>query len=102
MALSLVSAAAIFLAGADFIVDLIRKEQEKGERMYLCEIKKPVLDALHQSGNGDVLRADNVFELKSEAVAAICKRLDGDICARCQARIFLECQDLPPFRKDGL
>ncbi|MCX5871454.1 MAG: SulP family inorganic anion transporter [Deltaproteobacteria bacterium] len=89
------------MAGADFIVDLIRKEQEKGERLYLCEIKKPVLEALHQSGNGDILRADNVFELKNEAVAAIFKRLDRDICARCQARIFLECRDLPIVKEDA-
>jgi SulP family sulfate permease len=90
------------MAGADFIVDLIRKEQEKGEKLYLCEIKKPVLEALKKSGNGDVLRADNVFELKNEAVAAIFKRLDRDICARCQARIFLECRDLPPVKEDAI
>ena len=83
------------MAGADFLVDLIRKEREKGKKLYLCEIKKPVLDALHQSGNGDILNADNVFELKSQAVTAICKRLDPDICARCQVRIFLECEGLP-------
>jgi SulP family sulfate permease len=79
------------MAGADFIIDLIKKEQEKGEKLYFCEIKRPVLDALRQGGEWDVLSADNVFELKNEAVAAIFKRLDREICARCQARIFLEC-----------
>jgi sulfate permease, SulP family len=86
------------MAGADFIVDLIKKEQEKGEKLYFCEIKKPVLDALQQSGDWDILSADNVFELKNEAVATIFKRLDGKICAGCQARIFLECRDLPPWQ----
>ena len=83
------------MAGADFIVDLIKKEQEKGKKLYFCEIKRPVLDALQQSDDWDILSADNVFELKNEAVAAIFKRLDRNICARCQARIFLECRDLP-------
>ena len=83
------------MAVADFIVDLIKKEQEKGEKLYFCEIKRPELDALQQGGEWDILSADNVFELKNEAVAAIFKRLDRDICARCQARIFLECRDLP-------
>lgn len=90
------------MAGADFIIDLIKKEQEKGERLYFCEIKKPVLDALQQGGEWDILSADNVFELKNEAVAAIFKRLDRDICARCQARIFLECRDLPPVKEDAI
>ncbi len=88
------------MAGADFIIDLIKKEQEKGEKLYFCEIKKPVLDALQQGGEWDILSADNVFELKNEAVAAIFKRLDRDICAHCQARIFLECGDLPPVIKN--
>ncbi|MBU1986173.1 MAG: SulP family inorganic anion transporter, partial [Proteobacteria bacterium] len=66
------------MAGADFIVDLIKKEQEKGEKLYFCEIKKPVLDALHKDGNGEILQADTIFELKNEAVAAICQRLDPD------------------------
>ena len=90
------------MAGADFIVDLIKKEQEKGEKLYFCEIKKPVLDALHKSGNGDVLGVDTIFELKNEAVTAIFNRLDRDICARCRARIFLECRDLPPVKEDAI
>ena len=28
------------MAGADFIIDLIKKEQKKGKRLYFCEIKK--------------------------------------------------------------
>jgi SulP family sulfate permease len=79
------------LAGADFMVDLIKKEQGQGEKLYFCELKKPVLDALHQSGSADVIGNANVFELKNEAIAAIYQRLDREICGRCQARIFLEC-----------
>lgn len=85
----------IDMAGADFLVDLIAKEQAKGEKLYFCEMKKPVLDALQQGGKGEVLQAENVFELKCEAIAAICRRLDMNICATCQARIFLECAGLP-------
>lgn len=70
-----------------------------------------MLDALHQSGAADVIGNANVFELKNEAIAAIYQRLDLEICGRCQARIFLECNrgeflscyfvDLPPFFPGG-
>ncbi len=83
------------MAGADFLVDLIQKERAKGETMYFCEMKQPVLDALQQSQYGSMLQADTIFELKTEAIAAICPQLDMNICATCHARIFWECADLP-------
>ncbi len=83
------------MAGAEFLVDLIEKERARGERLYFCEMKKPVLDALRLSGKADVLKSANIFELKCEAIAAITKRLDPAICAGCQSRIFLECAGLP-------
>jgi SulP family sulfate permease len=83
------------MAGADFLVDLIEKEQARGEKLYFCEMKKPVLDALHLSGKAGVLQADTIFELKSEAIAAIIQRLDKEVCSHCRARIFLECASMP-------
>jgi len=83
------------MAGADFLADLIRKERAKGEKLYLCEMKQPVLEALHQSQFADILQSDFIFELKSEAIAAICPQLDMGICATCSARVFWECADFP-------
>lgn len=90
------------MAGADFLVDLIEKESALGERLYFCEMKKPVIEALHVNGKADVLMADNIFELKCEAVAAIIQRLDHEICSHCQARIFLECAGLPHLAENNI
>jgi SulP family sulfate permease len=79
------------MAGADFLVDLIEKQRARGEKLFFCEMKKPVLDALRLSGKASALKSANIFELKCEAIAAITQGLDRTICAQCQAQIFLEC-----------
>jgi SulP family sulfate permease len=88
------------MAGADFLVDLIEKQRARGERLFFCEMKKPVLDALRLSGKAYALKSANIFELKCEAIAAITHDLDRAICAQCQSRIFLECVALSKGNKN--
>jgi SulP family sulfate permease len=42
------------------------------------------------------LGADHIFQTKRIAIATIFEHLDRDICARCTARVFVECQTLAP------
>lgn len=86
----------IDMAGADFLADLVKKEQEEGGKLYLYDIKKPVCEEIQQEGYLDLIGAENIFESKDEAIAEIFTRLDKDICSKCTARIFLECMRVPP------
>ncbi|MBU1737876.1 MAG: SulP family inorganic anion transporter [Proteobacteria bacterium] len=86
----------IDMAGADFLADLAGEEIEGGGHLYLYDIKKPVCEEIQQEGYLDLIGAENIFESKDEAIAEIFTRLDGSICARCRARIFLECMTLTP------
>jgi len=86
----------IDMAGANFLADLVKKEQEQGGLLYLYDIKKPVCEEIQQEGYLDLIGAENIFEAKDEAIAEIFTRLDKNICAGCTARIFLECMTLPP------
>jgi len=90
----------IDMAGADFLAELVKKEKEEGGLLYLYDIKKPVCDEIQQEGYLDLIGADNIFESKDEAIAEIFTRLDPDVCAGCNARIFLECMKLPPPREN--
>lgn len=86
----------IDMAGADFLAELVKKEQEESGLLYLYDIKKPVCDEIQQEGYLDLIGVENIFESKDEAIAEIFTRLNRDICTRCKYRIFLECMTLPP------
>lgn len=85
----------IDMAGADFLADLVKKEQEEGGKLYMYDIKKPVCEEIQQEGYLDLIGAENIFEAKDEAIAEIFTRLNKEICLKCTARIFLECLTLP-------
>ncbi len=50
------------------------------------------------AGNGGFMAElgdEQVFRDKAEAIGRIFERLDPEICARCEARIFAECATRP-------
>jgi SulP family sulfate permease len=44
----------------------------------------------------ETIGEENIFDSKTVAIRTIFDQLDRDICSRCDKRIFLECQSLPP------
>lgn len=76
-------------------------EQERRDRvalggaLYFHRPRPEVLAAWRRDGFVDRLGADHLFADKRSAIAAIVPRLDGDICARCSARVFEECARQP-------
>ena len=89
----------IDMAGADFLAALAKEQRAAGGALYLYDIKKGVCDYFQKGGYLDAIGAENIFDSKDEAIAAIFQRLDRSVCDRCTARIFLECMTLPPPRK---
>ena len=50
---------------------------------------------VENGGYLEEIGAENLFESKSDAIAGVFDRLDKDICARCEQRIFIECASAP-------
>ena len=52
------------------------------------------------AGYRDEIGRGNIFEAKDIAISSIFERLDKDICATCEQRIFVECKSLPEPEKE--
>jgi SulP family sulfate permease len=90
----------IDLAGAELLVQEARRRRRIGGRLYLYGLRAPAEEVLERSGLMPEIGEENVFRSKPDAIGGIFARLDRDICARCTARIFRECQALPPPATD--
>ncbi len=83
------------VAGADALVQEARKRKARGGDLYLINVKQGLWDSLEESGALDEIDPNNVFQSKTAAIHAIFQKLDKDVCAQCDKRIFQECQSLP-------
>jgi SulP family sulfate permease len=81
----------IDLAGAHYLAEEAENRRSQGGGLYFIRIKDTVQEQLAESGALKNIGGGNLFDSKTEAIAAIYKRLDPEICRTCQARIFREC-----------
>jgi sulfate permease, SulP family len=79
--------------GAHFLEEEAEKRRQAGGGLYFIRLKDTVYEQLDEHGVLKALGGKNMFDSKSEAIAALYKRLDYGICQQCQARIFQECDD---------
>ena len=82
----------IDLAGAEYLAEEARSRRGTGGGLYLIRAKDTVQEQLAQSGALKDIGGANLFDSKTDAIAAIYKRLDPEVCKTCNARIFRECQ----------
>ncbi len=80
------------LAGAEYLAEEARSRRAGGGGLYLIRAKDTVQEQLAQSGALKDIGGANLFDSKTDAIAAIYKRIDPEICKTCTARIFRECQ----------
>ena len=60
---------------------------------------------MESGGFMDEIGRENFFMSKTDALSAIYKKLDRDICRACPYRVFLECENdaaLPVIKQPGL
>ncbi|MBC7731699.1 MAG: SulP family inorganic anion transporter [Bacteriovorax sp.] len=76
-------------------VELAARRATGGD-LYFHRPRQPVLDLWQHVGFTRELGADHIFPSKRVALHVIFERLDRSICAHCSARVFDECQALPP------
>lgn len=84
------------VAGAELLAEEARRRRARGGGLYFYGLRESASKMLYgpafRSAFGEVAR----FTAKREAIGAIFERLDRGVCATCRARIFDECQRLPP------
>jgi SulP family sulfate permease len=83
------------LAGAELLAAEAERRRRPGGGLYLYGLKPGVCEPLTRGGYYQTIGAENTFDSKREALDHIIERLDMEICARCEVRIFLECRRLP-------
>ncbi|MCH9671127.1 MAG: SulP family inorganic anion transporter [Gammaproteobacteria bacterium] len=83
------------VAGAELLANEARARRARGGGMYLHQLKEAAVEPLRRGGYLDDIGEENLYESKSEAISGIFAKLDRSICARCEQRIFSECQDVP-------
>jgi SulP family sulfate permease len=89
------------LAAGGVLAAEARRRREEGGGLYLHGLRPLIRARLARTGHLAAIGAHHVFETKYHAIKSIFETLDRDVCARCSARIFEECQTLPHAHPDG-
>ncbi len=89
----------IDVAGAELLINETRERRKIGGDLYLYRLKDSATKVMNRGGYLDEIGQDNIFDSKSEAIVGIFDRLDRNICATCENRIFNECASLEPIKK---
>ncbi len=84
----------IDIAGAEMLAQEAKRRRHLGGGVYLCKVKDEVCNVLKRGGFVDQIGSENIFVTKLDAIQSLFARLDKSICARCDKRIFLECQTI--------
>lgn len=84
----------IDMAGAEMLVQEANRLKSIGGGLYFCSNKKKVCSFLRKGHFIDEIGPENFFENKKTAVSAIFEKLDKEVCAKCDKRIFMECKTI--------
>jgi len=84
------------VAGAELLAHEARKRRALGGGLYIHGARAEAEELLRKPDFLGRIGPENFFATKSDAITTLFPRLDRQICARCRARIFVECASLPP------
>jgi SulP family sulfate permease len=86
----------IDLAGAELWEAELAARRAMGGDLYFHRPRPEVLQMWQTTGFTRLLGPQHQFPDKRTAIASIFGKLDPEVCRRCTARIFWECQSVPP------
>jgi len=89
------------IAGAELLINEVRERRAIGGDVYLYRLRDTASKVFNRGGYKDEIGEANIFDGKEEAIPAIFERLDKNICATCENRIFLECKSVPRAGSDN-
>lgn len=92
----------IDVAGAELLAQEAQNYRQIGGELYFYRIKEGVCGPLRRGGYIKEIGDENMFDSKTEAISEIFAKLDKDICARCDKRIFKECQSVPRLEETAV
>jgi SulP family sulfate permease len=82
------------IAGAELIINETRERRAVGGDVYIYRLRDTASKVFNRGGYKEEIGEANIFDGKEEAIPAIFDRLDKNICATCEYRIFTECQSI--------
>ncbi len=80
------------VAGAELLVKEARERRAMGGDLYIYRLRDSAAKVFNRGGYAAEIGEANIFDGKLDALSSIFGRLDKNICATCENRIFLECQ----------
>ena len=81
----------IDMSGAELFEQQAELWKNQGGKIYFCSLRLQARNFLERGGYRKTIGEDAFFETKEEAISEIYSKLNKDICASCEQRIFLEC-----------
>jgi SulP family sulfate permease len=85
----------IDVAGCQMLSQEAHRLKVSGRQVYLCSLKRAVVDIMELGGCQKSIGQKNVFHSKLDALKFIVPRLDPERCRVCTVRIFHECASMP-------
>jgi len=82
----------IDLAGSEALVAEHNRLTKEGGGLYFVHLKSSVYEFAAKSCFIKKIGSDRFFDSKTDAIKSIYKRLDRDVCHKCNAQIFNECR----------
>ncbi|MDB6178433.1 SulP family inorganic anion transporter [Paracoccus sp. Z330] len=82
----------IDLAGADYLISLIRRHRARGGNVRIVATYEGVVSTLRRTHVLEVLGAENLVMSKNSAISACVRDADPEICRNCTSRVFQECR----------
>jgi SulP family sulfate permease len=79
------------MAGAELFVREARRRRKAGGGLYFYFMKDAVRDFLQHADYMKEIGENNRFAQRADVIEALYPRFDSDICRRCAARIFPQC-----------
>ena len=88
------------IAGAELLINEVRERRKMTGEVFMYRLRDSAAKVINRGGYEAEIGEENLFDSKAEAIAGIFERLDPDICARCDNRIFVECASRPRIKDD--
>lgn len=85
----------IDLAGAEMLAQEAKRLQQRGGGLYFTDNKSKVCQFLRKGHFIEEIGKDHFFPTKQDAIRHIFDKLNHATCARCDKRIFRECDTVP-------